>query len=158
MSLLNYPPTVVIRHRLEKLKKCSLKGLENRQDFKFLTYPYTHLPPLSGYVLLQLNAPPLTKKDKNQGLLVLDATWRYAAKMLCSFEGRTDLILRSLPLGYKTAYPRRQLDCPQPEQGLSSAEAIYISYCILERDPVHLLDNYYWKESFLKNNFSLIDF
>jgi pre-rRNA-processing protein TSR3 len=152
MLLFDYPPTVVIRHRLEKLKKCSLRGLESRSDFNFLTYPYTQLPPLTGYILLKLDAPPLTRADANCGLLVLDATWRYAAKMLRPFEERTDLIPRSLPLGYQTAYPRRQLDCPEPGQGLSSVEAIYISYVILGRNPAHLLDHYHWKDSFLEKN------
>jgi len=150
--MLFYPPTVVIRHRLEKLKKCSLRGLETRSDFKFLTYPYTQLPDLTNYILLTLDAPPLTVADLASGLLVLDATWRYASKMLTPFLKRTDLIPRSLPPGYLTAYPRCQLDCPQPGRGLSSVEAIYISYHLLKRDPNSLLDHYYWKDKFLQIN------
>ena len=57
----SFPPTVIIRHRLENLKKCSLRGLENRTDFIFLTYPYYTLPDLQSYIVLTLDAPPLTK-------------------------------------------------------------------------------------------------
>lgn len=147
-----FPPTVVIRHRLENLKKCSLRGLETRADFIFLTYPYQELPDLTGYVILTLDAPPLSAEDSNLGLLIVDATWRYAAKMMKPLIGQTQYLYRSLPDHYRTAYPRRQEDCPDPTRGLASIEAIYLSYQILGRDTRGLLDNYYWKEPFLELN------
>jgi pre-rRNA-processing protein TSR3 len=58
-------------------------------------------------------------------------------------------IYRSLPSHYKTAYPRRQLDCPDPERGLASIEALYAAYSILGRSTDGLLDRYHWKEEFL---------
>lgn len=148
----SYPPTVVIRHRLENLKKCSLRGLELRPDFVFLTYPYSTLPDLVDYIILTLEAPPLSEKDASHGLLILDATWRYAAKMYCPLQDQPRFIYRSLPAHYRTAYPRRQLDCPDPERGLASIEAIYLSYRLLQRETTGLLDLYYWKENFLKTN------
>ncbi|WP_068468192.1 hypothetical protein [Candidatus Protochlamydia phocaeensis] len=148
----SFPPTVVIRHRLENLKKCSLRGLESRPDFLFLTYPYQSLPDLTGYILLAVDAPPLSAEENRHGLLVLDATWRYAEKMLKPFSNYPGLLYRSLPSSYRTAYPRRQLDCPDPERGLASVEAIYLSYLLLGRNVEGLLDNYYWKEQFLKIN------
>lgn len=147
-----YPATVVIRHRLENLKKCSLRGLEERSDFLFITYPYDTLPPLHNYLLLTLNAPPLTEADQSHGLLILDATWRYAAKMVKPLEKQPILIPRSLPAHYRTAYPRRQQDCPDPERGLASLEAIFLCYLILKRETKGLLDNYYWKQQFLNLN------
>lgn len=150
MSL--FPPTVVIRHRLENLKKCSLRGLEGRLDFVFLTYPYQSLPAVEGYIILALGAPPLTEADASHGLLILDATWRYAAKMFKPLENKPNFLYRSLPDHYRTAYPRRQDDCPDPARGLASVEAIYLSYRLLRRDTAGLLDNYYWKEAFLEKN------
>lgn len=147
-----FPPTVVIRHRLENLKKCSLRGLEIRPDFLFVTYPYLSLPPLEGYVVLDLNAPPLSIADAGSGLLLIDATWRYAAKISAAPELQSGYRRRSLPSGFRTAYPRRQNDCPDPERGLASIEALYLAYLILERDPAGLLDHYYWKELFLQTN------
>lgn len=148
----SFPPTIVIRHRLENLKKCSLRGLESRPDFIFFTYPYTCLPDLTGYVILSVEAPPLTREDQGKGLLILDATWRYAEKMLKPLRGQTGYLYRSLPAHYRTAYPRRQQDCPDPERGLASVEAIYLSYLLLERETHGLLDHYYWKEPFLNLN------
>jgi pre-rRNA-processing protein TSR3 len=147
-----FPPTVVIRHRLENLKKCTLRGLESRSDFVFLTYPYKELPDLSGYIILSLDAPPLSVDDSHLGLLVLDATWRYANKMFKPLAGKSQYHYRSLPPSYRTAYPRRQQDCPDPERGLASIEAIYLSYLLLGRDTTGLLDLYHWKENFLKLN------
>lgn len=154
----SFPPTVVIRHRLENLKKCSLRGLEPRSDFLFLTYPYQTLPDLSGYIILTLDAPPLTSEDASRGLLILDATWRYAGKMIKPLLNQPQYIYRSLPAHFRTAYPRRQEDCLDPERGLASVEAIYLSYYLLNRDISGLLDNYYWKEQFLKLNNMSIDF
>lgn len=147
-----FPPTVVIRHRLENLKKCSLRGLEMRPDFIFLTYPYQTLPQLDHYIVLTLDAPPLTEADASHGLLILDATWRYAAKMFKPLENQPQFLYRSLPSHYRTAYPRRQQDCPDPERGLASIEALYLSYHLLKRETTGLLDQYYWKEQFLQIN------
>lgn len=151
-----FNPTIVLRHRKENLKKCSLRGLETRNDFKFFSYPlHQTLPDLSNYVLLTLDAPVLSDHDKisNPGLFLIDGTWRYASIMLKQIESMFPHIeKRSLPPHYRTAYPRKQDDCPNPDCGLSSIEAIYIAYHILSRDPTGLLDNYYWKEPFFEKN------
>lgn len=146
-----FPPTVVWRHRKENLKKCSLRGLENRPDFKFYPYP-GELPDLTHYIILDINAPVLEKTDAVHGLFIIDATWRYAAKMLSRVTSQK-LIPRSIPTHFLTAYPRRQDDCPFPDRGLASIEAIFIAYHIFERKTEGLLDHYHWKEEFLKRNF-----
>ena len=151
-----FPTTVILRHRRENLKKCSLRGLEEREDCDFYTYPKHQLPDLTGYILLSLDAPPLTKEDAEHGLFILDATWRHAATMHKQVAQKSGLIKRSLPSEWRTAYPRRQEDCPDPERGLASVEALYIAYTILGRDTAGLLDHYYWKESFLEINDSLL--
>lgn len=148
----SFPQTIVLRHRKENLKKCSLRGLETRSDFVFYTYSQETLPSLTGYILLAVGAPPLTKEDASSGLLIIDATWRYAAKMEKGVDQVIQLEKRSLPSGFKTAYPRRQEDCPNPSEGLASIEAIYLAYCLLGRDPSGLLDHYYWKDLFLESN------
>jgi pre-rRNA-processing protein TSR3 len=148
------PPTLILRHQRENLKKCSLRGLEKRPDFMFLTYPRSDLPELSNYVLLAIDGEPLTSKDACHGLFLLDATWRYADKMR-AFVEKTQIPMvkiRSIPSGFRTAYPRCQFDCPDPEAGLASIEALYIAYWATGRDPTRLLDNYHWKEEFLAKN------
>ena len=138
-------PTIILRHRKENIKKCSLRGLET--SLHFITYPAKQLPDLTEYVILTPNAPVLTEA---KGLFLVDATWRYAASMIEHLpEGVT---YRSLPQIFTTAYPRRQ-DEPH---GLASIEALYLAYLITGQDPSPLLDHYHWKEKFLDQNASAI--
>lgn len=144
-----FPPTVILRHTKENLKKCSLRGLENREDFLFFTYPNSDFPILPDYILLDLEGEPLSPADSGRGLLILDATWRYAKKMCQFVESRQTWVKRSIPAHWRTAYPRRQTDCPNPDQGLASIEAIFVAYHVLGRDTSGLLDGYHWKDKFL---------
>jgi pre-rRNA-processing protein TSR3 len=153
MSL--FPPTIILRHRKENLKKCSLKGLEERSDFHFLTYPLSSpLPDLSHYLILTMDGPPLTSADAPFGLFLLDGTWRYASKMFQTQFKENLPQTRTLPSHFQTAYPRVQNDCPDPMRGLASIEALFVAYSILGRNTSGLLDHYHWKSHFLdKNNF-----
>lgn len=150
---LNCKTTFVLRHRRENLKKCSLRGLENREDFKFYTYPSRSLPLLTNTILLSLGAPELTLQDQNCNLFLIDATWRYAEVMQRQvLKEQPHLILRSLPATLKTSYPRRQDDCVDPEKGLASIEALYAAYLILGWEASGLLNNYHWRDDFLDIN------
>ena len=141
--------TAIIRHRRENLKKCSLSGLETKSYLRFYSYPNDPLPDFSGFLLLKVGAPPLTASDSDRGLLLIDGTWRLAQVI----EKRLPLLeARSLPSHYRTAYPRKQTDCPDPSAGLSSVEALYLSHLILGRPYSDLLDSYYWKDHFLQLN------
>lgn len=155
---MDFPATIILRHRRENLKKCSLRGLEGRADMRFYTYPMATLPSLQGYILLDLDAPPLTVEDSSCGIFLLDATWRYAERMRRLVANGPGLISRSLPVDFRTAYPRRQDDCLDPERGLASIEALYAAYHILGRDCTGLLEGYYWKAEFLEKNKQFLDF
>lgn len=143
----------VIRHRKENLKKCSLRGLESDPRFDFFTYPLKEIPPVKGSILLTLNAPILSIEDRGHPLLLIDATWRYAEKIASvhRFDFK-DCIPRSLPPGIRTAYPRKQEDCSEPDRGLASIEALYAAFYLLGYKTQGLLDNYHWKNEFLLLN------
>ena len=141
--MFTFPPTFILRHRRENLKKCSLRGLETREDLRFFTYPKDTLPACPGYILLATEAPPLSPQDRDRGLLLLDGTWRYAEKM--QKQLKHPLETRSIPEGFVTAYPRRQEEL----HGLATVEALFIAYAILGRDTSGLLDGYHWRETFL---------
>ena len=148
-----FPPTVIIQHRKENKKKCSLQYLKEHADFPFYMYPNGTLPPLQKHVLLTLDGPVLTSDDRDMGICLIDATWRYAEKMhkyvVASYP---NIPCRSLPSECVTAYPRKQTNCSNPKCGLASIEALFLAYLILDRDPLFLLDGYIWKESFLSLN------
>lgn len=151
-SMHSFPKTVILRHRKENLLKCSLRGLESREDLCFFTYPKDPLPDLSGYVLLALDAPELSAQDAARGLFLIDATWRYAKVMQDVACAHSQMEWRSLPAHFRTAYPRRQGDCPDPERGLASVEALFLAYRMLGRCTEGLLGRYYWKELFYQRN------
>jgi pre-rRNA-processing protein TSR3 len=142
--------TAIIRHRRENLKKCSLSGLETTEGLLFYTYPVDPLPDFNGFLLLKVGAAPLTEEDRERNLLLIDGTWRLA-KIMEKQLPKT-LEARSLPAHFRTAYPRRQTDCPDPSSGLSSVEALYLAHRILGRSYDKLLDGYYWKGRFLELN------
>jgi pre-rRNA-processing protein TSR3 len=140
----------ILRHRRENLKKCSLTGLELREDLQFFSYPKDSLPDLSQHLLLKVGAPLLTLEDKDRPLLLIDGTWKLAEVMVRQLSPLLET--RSLPPYYQTAYPRRQTDCPDPQTGLASVEALYIAHFILGKNTEGLLDRYHWKEQFLELN------
>lgn len=144
------PHVLILRHRRENLKKCSLRGLETRADLRFYTYPTDPLPELTNCLILKVGAPILTVKDADKNLLLIDGTWRLAAVMESQLP--PNLETRSLPPGWRTAYPRRQTECPDPEAGLASVEALFVACLILGKPTNDLLDCYYWKDLFLEKN------
>ncbi|MCH9627454.1 MAG: hypothetical protein S4CHLAM2_10940 [Chlamydiales bacterium] len=147
-------PTIVVRHRKENLKKCSLRGLEEKKGFHFYTYPLKKKLKLEGYVLLSATASEvLTEADSDHGLVLLDGTWKLATRMEQALVLPETQRQRRLPPECVTAYPRRQ----DETAGLASVEALYIAYLITGRCTADLLDNYYWKELFLEKNRKLLD-
>ena len=150
--MLKLLPTIIWRHRKENLKKCSLKNLETRKDLRFFTYPTEKLVDISNYIVLTMDAPELTEKDKYYSLFFIDATWKYAEVMKNQLKKQHKIKWRSLPNIYKTAYPRKQTNCPDPACGLATVEAIYLSYLITKKETKGLLDHYHFKDQFLKLN------
>lgn len=146
------PLTLLVRHRQENKKKCSLEPIKERSDCLFLNYPSCELPPLDHYVLLSFEGPLLSKNDYDKGLILIDGTWKKASVMERQLFKEIPILKRSLPIEFITAYPRRQPDCQNPDQGLASIEALYVAYLILKRDPAGLLDRYFWKNHFLEKN------
>lgn len=150
--MLSFLPTIILRHRKENLKKCTLRGLEEHPDFRFFTYPHDPLPPLPNYLLLTLDAPVLSKQDEHLGILLIDGTWNYAEKMEQQLPYPTLLQKRSLPPYLLTAYPRKQTGCIDPLRGLASIEALFAAYTLLGRKTEGLLDHFHWREKFKELN------
>jgi pre-rRNA-processing protein TSR3 len=142
------PITIIIRDPKENPKKCSILPLQGRPDIRILTYPVSELPLLESYVRLAAEGPALSGADCACGILLLDGSWRSAAKMNAAFR---DVPPRSLS-GWKTAYPRASKLGTDPANGLASIEAIYIAYRLIGRSTEGLLDHYRWADSFLELN------
>ncbi len=146
-------PTIILRHRKENLKKCSLSGLEKNSQFRFYTYPKQFPPITENYFVLSMEGELLSEKDSLMGLYLIDATWSHAERMNKAVPEQ--LPRRTLPSHFRTAYPRRQTGCSDKDRGLASIEALYIAYWLMKRPLEGLLEHYHFKEEFLSlNNFS----
>jgi pre-rRNA-processing protein TSR3 len=143
-----YPPTVIVRSPRENPKKCSVLPLRGRADVLFLNYPLRAPLELKGYVRLAAEGQELSAADVDCGLLLLDASWRWAEAMNQAF---LDVPPRSLH-GYHTAYPRRSKRGTDPENGLASIEALFLAHHVLKRPTQGLLDHYRWADEFLRLN------
>ncbi len=141
------PSTTVIRHRKERLSKCSLRPLHGRPEITFLRALKRFTFDATGFTLLQVDAPPLTRADAGRPLLVLDSTWRWLPRLMECIVGHP--VCRSVPPHVRTAYPRVSRVFGDPRGGLASVEALYVARRILGDDDPTLLDNYHWRDQFL---------
>lgn len=148
VSAMNFPPTIIVRNKKENPKKCSVLPLKGRPDLRFFVFPVSSELDLRGYVRLAADGPPLSAEDRDQGILLLDGSWRAASDMTRAY---TDVPPRSLS-GYVTAYPRVSKLGTDPDNGLASVEALYLAYRILGRPTEGLLDHYRWAAEFLARN------
>ena len=147
-EMTSYPTTVIIRDKRENPRKCSILPLQGRDDLLFFHHPPEKMPSFEGYVRLAAEGPPLSEADASSGLLLLDASWQRAEKMIRVYK---EVPPRSLK-GYRTAYPRVSKRGTDPDNGLATVEALFLAYHILGRPTAGLLDHYFWREEFLKFN------
>lgn len=147
---------IVVRHRKERVSKCSLRHIHNKEGILFLSYPPQAAWNFQACLKLDFEGPVLSFEDRFSSLILVDATWRYAYKM-CEQPYIRCLPSRSLDASWQTAYVRRQEDCSQPNRGLASIEALYAASLHLGCEDLSLLNEYYWRESFLKLNHDLIE-
>jgi len=142
------PPTIIVVHPKERRSKCSVEPLRGRDDFHFVKFPDPVDLPLDGYIRLGLGGPELSSEDAAAGLLVLDGTWKLAARMEPFYK---HVPVRTLP-ATATAYPRVSKVSQDPTGGLATVEAVYAALQIMQRPIDGILEDYYWKDEFLKVN------
>ena len=139
--------TTVIRHEKEKIRKCSLRFLHDRPEMTFLRQRPGFRFDATGFTLLAVDAPPLSRADAGRPLLLLDSTWRWLPQLMACVDGEP--VLRSIPGALRTAYPRTSKVFEDPAAGLASIEALYVARALLGDDDPSLLDGYHWKDAFL---------
>ncbi len=140
--------TTVIRHPKERISKCSLRFLHDRAEMTFMRgHPDTRFD-ATGFLLLAVDAPPLSIEDQGRPLLLLDSTWRWLPQLDACVTGEP--IKRSIPGGLRTAYPRVSKVFDDPTGGLASIEALYVARKLLGDDDPELLHGYHWKAEFLE--------
>ncbi|MCB9877559.1 MAG: hypothetical protein H6835_08165 [Planctomycetes bacterium] len=141
-------PTTVIRHPKERIAKCSLRFLHERPEMTFLRAKPTLQFDATGFVLLAVDAAPLSLADQGRPLLLLDSTWRWLPQVAACVTGEP--VRRSIPGDLVTAYPRVSKVFDDPTGGLASIEALYVARKLLGDDDPSLLDGYHWRDEFLR--------
>jgi pre-rRNA-processing protein TSR3 len=140
--------TTVIRHPKERISKCSLRFLHDREEMTFLRGKPGMQFDATGFILLAVDAPALTIADADQPLLLLDSTWRWLPQLKACLTGTP--IERSIPGNLRTAYPRVSKIYDDPAAGLASIEALYVARKLLGDEDPDVLDGYHWKDDFLR--------
>jgi pre-rRNA-processing protein TSR3 len=140
-------PTTVIRHHKERIAKCSLRFLHERPEMTFLRERPGFRFDATGFLLLAVDAPPLSPADAGRPLLLLDSTWRWLPRLRACVVGTP--VPRSIPPGVATAYPRISKFHDDPAQGLASVEALYLARALLGDKDATLLAGYHWRDAFL---------
>jgi len=141
-------PTTVIRHPKERIAKCSLRFLHDRPEMTFLRGKPELKFDATDFLLLAVDAPPMSIADAGHPLLLLDSTWRWLPQLEECVVGEP--IRRSIPGGLRTAYPRVSKVFDDPAAGLASIEALYVARKLLGDDDPELLEGYHWKQDFLE--------
>ncbi|MBM3974454.1 MAG: hypothetical protein FJ301_10190 [Planctomycetes bacterium] len=140
-------PTTVIRHHKERIAKCSLRFLHERPEMTFLRERPGFTFDATGFLLLAVDAPPLSPADAGRPLLLLDSTWRWLPRLRACVTGAP--IPRSIPAGIATAYPRASKVSDDPAGGLASIEALFLARAMLGDRDLLLLAGYHWRDDFL---------
>ena len=138
----------IVRHPDENLAKCTLEPLRLRKELSFHQFNAALEVDASDAIVLSVDAPVISKADTGRSLILLDGNWKHVAKLKSCLRGAP--LYRSLPR-VATAYPRRNDDGLDPADGLASVEALYLALKLLGHDDPSLLDQYHWREQFLKS-------
>lgn len=143
----------ILRHPDENLAKCSLEPLRGRADLEFVNAEGGAAVNGTGKILLEVGAPPIGPADAGLPLILLDGNWKHVPRLRARVIGTP--LSRSLP-PVPTAYPRRNADGRDPQEGLASVEALYLALRMLGRDDRSLLAHYRWRDAFLESADALL--
>jgi pre-rRNA-processing protein TSR3 len=119
----------ILRDRRESPKKCSIAHLRGFPGVELRVWSRGEPVPADGFAVLHHEGSPLTPADRGRPILLVDCSWQHVNVLLCDLRG--DFVLRSLPEGLTTAYPRRSKLFEDPRAGLATIEALYAASVIL---------------------------
>ena len=144
---------LILRDPRESTKKCSLTPLRGMPSIDFVRYDRERRVEVGQRVLLHPEGELLSEVDRGADLLLIDCAWRRVDSVLATVDG--ELTRRRLPT-LETAYPRTSRVFVDPDTGLASVEALYAALVILGEPRPELLDEYRWRDEFLRLNPGLV--
>jgi rRNA small subunit aminocarboxypropyltransferase len=141
---------LVIRDGRESTKKCSIWRLRGLPGLEIRSWIRDAGIDALGGALLHPEGAPLTGADRGRTLVLLDSSWRHLPMLIRDLRG--EFVLRSIPGGFETAYPRRSKNSADPGSGLASVEALFVASAILGEPRADLLEGYPFADEFLERN------
>ena len=155
----------VLVDRRERPQKCTILPLAElgHPALRVVRFAASgELPALSGDFLLHPDGEPLLARPAGAEAALqpqrapwtvsaIDATWRRLSPILGRVARPLPRLVR-IPDGFVTAYPRRNQQNQDPDQGLATIEALFIAAAYLGQWDESLLQCYHWRENFLAAN------
>lgn len=141
---------LIVRDARESTKKCTVAPLAGKPDITIRPWRRDRAIELPDVTFLHPDGEPLSPADAGRPLLLVDSSWHHLPQLLRDLRG--NLTKRSIPAGFATAYPRKSRVFEDPTTGLASVEALFVALAILGDRRPELLDDYYFKDEFLKQN------
>ena len=144
-------PIKIIRYSRVDRKQCSLTALEGRADLEFHNENAIGKADFNGCVLLHPDGVELSEADKDKDIILVDAHWKKALKIVNQLEESYDLERRGIT-GFSTAFPRTNGLNGDPVNGLRSCECLWVVRFLLGDRDDSLLKDYYFKDVFFERN------
>jgi ribosome biogenesis protein Tsr3 len=141
----------------ETANKCTIAPLSYRSDFRLMRVQDNcgTLGPLFSSILLHHEGTCLTTVRESMpriaGIATIDCVWRRLDGLIRRVQGPLPILAR-IPAGFETAYPRRSEKDFDPEGGLATIEAIFVSAALLGNWDVSLFSEYYFGRKFIEMN------
>jgi pre-rRNA-processing protein TSR3 len=144
----------ILMDRHENPRKCTILPQKARSDFRIRYFAGPQpIPAFEADCLLHIDGEDLAdvKHGECGSVALIDCNWK-------KVEGALKKVVRPLPRlvripeGFETAYPRRNKEGKDPEQGLATIEALFIAAAFLGTWDESILDKYHFKQAFLDRN------
>lgn len=144
----------ILMDKKENPRKCTIHPLKDRKDFAVRYFSKNR--PIAAFTadcLLHVNGECLSELDTKElhSLALIDCTWKKVTPTLQRVAKPLPRLVR-IPDGFVTAYPRRNQEGKDPDAGLATIEALFIAAAFLGFWDESLLEKYYFKDEFLKQN------
>ena len=146
----------ILVDKSESVTKCTILPLEYRADFEIRRFTRNRpIAPLSGDFLLHPEGRLLSSpRDVNapvSKISLIDCNWRRLGGIFEHLERPWPELVR-IPEGFVTAYPRRNKQGLDPENGLATIEALFIAAAFCGVWDETLLKEYYFGPRFIEIN------
>lgn len=144
----------ILMDKKEKPNKCTIHPLADRADFHIRYFSKNlPIPAFTSSCLLHIEGVDLSTlpRDSFSSIAMIDCVWKTVEPALARVARPLPTLVK-IPAGFTTAYPRKNKQGLDPDGGLATIEALFISAAFLGLWDESLLSKYHFGAAFLKEN------